>query len=433
MISGHRPALHQTRTFALLAVSCLVMFFAAFGMPIPELYAQDFAPAISTGNNSKADSNIAESNKAAEKFSTLLARIGDVTLQKLPIFIDLLNRGGKLSISTPISFYDAKLHRIFVAFKGSCKFTGHLLTKIDLEDRCFTNDGEFAWDFTVEHIKKTDDCITFDFEGDLVMFLDKFVLSLVHQATDIACGLTFDVASEQLVSFLKMFDLKIVAEAVSKTLTSFSQEALIVSADELTQNAVSADNQKLAALIRQGKQSGGMTEFLGLSILKAAFKGTVGFAGTTLGGIVGNALVPGAGAFAGAFLGSRISSAISSTIVYKLAIELPMESAIKQICKYGADLAKSPADQIAREKISSSESLIIKKLKREFDTDNFETLNKLLHRIDTLDSGNRPYMTSLVHQVKDLLAFKITENGDWYGAKKYNQLQVMCAGWGIKF
>ncbi|MFZ2961038.1 MAG: hypothetical protein WA705_29515 [Candidatus Ozemobacteraceae bacterium] len=417
---------------AILSLLSLLLVFSTFNSTIPASYALNTsAPLAICGTANSPTSGTSKS--LSQRADDLLGHIGDAFLKKLPIFVDRLNSGKKVSLTTTMAFYDAKLRRIFVAFKGSAIFTGHLPQRIeDLADRVITSDSDIAWDFSVSHLKNAEGVIAFDFEGDVVIFLDKVMLSIAHTTAEVAGGLAFRQAGEALLSFVTALNPGALANAITKTFATFSKDALATTGQEMLQNAAFSKNKKLSELIREGARSGGMLEFMALSVLHASFSGVAQFTGATIGAAVGNILVPGAGAFAGALIGQKIVGAVAKTVVHKLSVDLPIEIALRRICKSGEALKENSGDQIAREKMSSAEALILKKLKREFDNSYYETLDKLMHHIDGLDAVERPYLTTLLKRIYDLLVFKVTDKGDWYSAKKYNQLKVKCAFWGIK-
>ncbi|MFZ2959199.1 MAG: hypothetical protein WA705_20120 [Candidatus Ozemobacteraceae bacterium] len=112
-------------------------------------------------------------------------------------------------------------------------------------------------------------------------------------------------------------------------------------------------------------------------------------------------------------------------------VRLITQIALKRICTSGSELRTNPHDQISREKMSSAERFITTRLKREFDETIFKTLGKLIKLIDHLNASDRPSLESLLGKTKELLLFKINQQGDWYGKTKLDDLQDHCRKWGM--
>ncbi|OQA08505.1 MAG: hypothetical protein BWY66_00962 [bacterium ADurb.Bin374] len=359
-----------------------------------------------------------------EKADALLVKAACVIQNRLKVFAEHLNAGSHVRLNISHGFYDRDLRRLFIIFDGAATFTGKLPFPDDLSDRYFTSDSDIAWDLTLFSIKRSGGKIGFRFQGDIVVFLDRFVYDLAKEFIDIAGGVAFLKAAETLLGFADEFNSRLVAQAVTKTFASFSKESLSTTGAELVANAVQHDSSRVRDLVREAIANGSFADFCCVAIIRAGIDQTGGLVGATLGAMAGSAIAPGAGSVVGAFIGRRITVSIAHTISYKLTVEGPMEVCLRQIRKEWHRLQERAGDQIAAGRIASREKFILGRLKREFDENRYETLDKLIARVSTFDGADLPAFVSLLAKVREMLTFKLLQKGDWYASKKLLQMKT---------
>lgn len=359
-----------------------------------------------------------------EKADALLVKVAVVTQNRMKGFAEHLNAGSHVRLNISHGFYDRDLRRLFIMFDGAATFTGKLPFPDDLSDRYFTSDSDIAWDLTLFSMKRTGGKIGFRFQGDVVVFLDRLVYDLAKEFIDIAGGVAFMKAADVICRFASEFDSRLVAQAVTKTFASFSKESFSTTGAELLANAVQHDSSRVRDLVRDAITNGSFADFCCVAIIRAGIDQTGGLVGATLGAMAGSAVAPGAGSVVGAFIGRRITVSIAHTISYKLTVEGPMEVCLRQIRKEWLRLQERSDDQIAVSRIASREKFILGRLKREFDENRYETLDKLVVRVEKFDAADLPAFVSLLRQVREMLAFKLLQKGDWYASKKLLQMKA---------
>ncbi len=359
-----------------------------------------------------------------EKADASLVKAAVVIQNRAKVFAEHLNAGNHVRLNISHGFYDRNLRRLFLMFDGAATFTGKLPFPDDLSDRYFTSDSDIAWDLTLFSIKRSGGKIGFRFHGDVVVFLDRLVYDLAKEFIDIAGGIAFMKAADTLCGFAAEFNSRLVAQAVTKTFASFSKESLSTTGAELVANAVQHDSHRIRDLVREAVTNGSFADFCCVAIIRAGIGQTGGLVGATLGAMAGSAVAPGAGSVVGAFIGRRITISIARTISYKLTVEGPMEVCLRQIRKEWRRLKGRPADQIAAGRIASREKFILGRLKREYDENRYETHDKLIARVSKFDTADLPAFVSLLTQIRDMLAFKLLQKGDWYASKKLLQMKA---------
>lgn len=359
-----------------------------------------------------------------EKADALLVKVAAVIQNRMKVFAGHLNAGTHVRLNIGQGFYDRNLRRLFITFEGAATFTGKLPFPDDLTDRYFTSDSDIAWDLSLFEIRRHGGKIGFRFQGDLVVFLDRLVYDLAKEFIDIAGGVAFQRAGEALLAFATEFNTRLVAEAVTKTFTSFSKESLSTTGAELAANAVQHDSHRIRDLALEAVRNGSFADFCCVAILRAGIDQTGGLVGATLGAVVGSAIVPGAGSVVGAFIGSRITKTIAHNISYKITIEAPMEFCLRQISREWRRLKARSDDPVASARIARREKFIVNRLQREFDENRYETLDKLIARITKFDAAELPAFAHLLANIREILSFKLLQKGDWFAAKKLHQMKA---------
>lgn len=356
-----------------------------------------------------------------------------LTFQKrLETFSTEISRRPSLRFHMKTSFYDKHLRKFFADFDGSGSFTGKFPGNIKVADYYITSDGAVAYDINVEKLTCSGEGLKFAFHGDLVLSIDKLIYNLAQESTQIAGTLAISQAADLMFGFLNVANPSVLAECVTKTFQKFSVSTLSVGAAELTEKALSQNNKKLAQMVKESAKDGSMATFLAFSLLKASATSLAAVAGASLGAMVGSSLAPGPGTIVGAFIGKQVAKTGAKTVIYEVTIDIPIAMALKKIAKYQAVLSESPASELARSKIEEPTNFIIKKLKKEIDSGDYKTFDGVLKKIEKFEPSERSGLTSLLHQIGELLRFRLMEEKDWYAAKKLNQLRLKLQEWGVK-
>jgi hypothetical protein len=370
------------------------------------------------------------SRSLTEKTAQVFERVGQSVLQFAKTFEARVNQQKNLRLQIKNQFYDAHLRRVFIEFSGSALFSGKLPEKVKLTDYFITSDGAYAYDLTIEKAVRTPAGITFEFRGDIVLSLDKILYDMAKEATSLGTALVFNKAADLLVEFLTGINSEILAQSISKCFAKFSKEAVAISTAELIDNATRVNNKKFVELIKGSAKNGGILTFLTLTILKTSVSSVAGVAGATLGAMAGSALVPGVGGVVGAYLGNKLFASISKAIIYQVAVDLPITFALRKIVACQKLLEEYPDKEAIRAKADSSNRLILRKVKRELDNDDYKTFDQLLDKMDDYAKADIRFFVPVLKNITELLRFKVMEERDWYAAKKFQQLRLKVQEWG---
>ncbi|MFC1746613.1 hypothetical protein ACFL35_21655, partial [Candidatus Riflebacteria bacterium] len=111
--------------------------------------------------------------------------------------------------------------------------------------------------------------------------------------------------------------------------------------------------------------------------------------------------------------------------------DLPMRVYLRKIVKYQKRLAEDPENQVFRAKIEKCHRFITGKMKKEFESEEYSTFDRLLKTIEAMSVEDRPALIPLLKDIQELLSFKLLQEKDWYASKKLLQLREKLKSWGI--
>jgi len=367
----------------------------------------------------------------AKKTDDLCKKLAGVFEGRLLKLAALLNAGKIVRIEIRNHFYDPQYRRSFVEFRGSAAFGARLPFKVKKDDYYFTSDGNLAYDLSIEKLSVRGGTITFNFQGDLVIFFDKILYEIAKTVPNVVGAVAFSAAGDLLVEFLAKINLEMLGEAISSTFSKFSAEYLSTIGAEVLHNTTAVRQESVSTMVRDAIKSGGAGNFFVLTIMKSVGHGAAHFVGASLGGIVGNLLAPGPGAIIGAYLGSKIASTIAKTVVYYLAVDLPISVFLKKIVRYEEQRRNFPNDSVARAKIEEYGRKIFQRVKREIENGVYKTFDALLGKMDGFEKTERQAFVPLLKDIREFFRFKVIEKNDWFAAKKMNQMQLQLQTWGL--
>ena len=373
-----------------------------------------------------------------DKVRIKFSQKADIALAKAANLLDkaILKLANKINASKPLNllvdshFYDQKIRRYFISFRGSGAFTGKLPIKLTSNQYLMTSDGPLAYDLTVAKIQKKGKAILFTFSGCLVISLDQIVYMIARSIPNAAATAAISPAADLLGQFMAKLNVKLLGAAVTKTVTDFSSVAVSKAGAEVVKSA--SKNKNVTKLAQKCIKDGSMLSFLAIAILRSASTSIVSLAGASLGSTVGSIVAPGPGSVIGAYLGSTILTSIARTLVYTVTVKAPIFYSLGKIVKYHRILLKNPKDAIAISKYKNHNAKIIKKIKKEFDKDDFKLFDMAIKKIGKYSYEERFAFVSLLDEIKSILSFKIMNDQDWYYAKKYYQLKAKVEKWGME-
>lgn len=365
------------------------------------------------------------------KTDLVLDKVADVLQKKIRELAGFLNNRQSLDLKITQMFYDRHLRRMFVEYDGAVRFTGKWPSKFDKDEYYFTSDGNLAWDFTLRDLRVEKGAITFTIKGDLVISLDKIMFELASEISRAATMVAWYQASDALLVFFQKLDCDLVARSITKTLGSFSRESAAVMAGELIDNSSRPSNPEFRRRVKEAMEDGSVVTYFALTLIKNSASSFAGIGGATLGGLVGNLVVPGAGGVVGAYLGSKIFSTMAKTVVYKLSVDWPTKLCLRQIVKHGRDLQNQPRNEVSSRGLERITTFVNNRVKHELDREEYKTFDLLLAAMNEREAADRAYFAPLLRSFQDMLRFKVIEEKDWYASKKFYQLKQRVVDWGL--
>lgn len=338
-----------------------------------------------------------------------------------------LDKTDNISVKILSHFYDSRIRRYFISISGKANFTGKFPYQIKGDEFVLTSNGEVSFDINLSQVKQSRNAITCNFNGAITVSMDRLAYKLIKTVPHLAASGALSPAFNMLSEFLEKLNIGVLSEAISETLRSFSTVALAKAATELISSA--GKNREVSRLIKDTIKDGSIMSYLTLLILKCSTVSLVSISGASLGGIIGSTLAPGPGGVVGAFLGSQIMTIVAKAVIYQLSAEMPMKQNIKRMVLSHRILQQNPADESARAKYEKSLSKLEKSIKVEFDSEHFKLFESLLKEIDQLNADERLAMVPLLKNLQSALGFKITNDGDWYFARKFYLLKQYVDRW----
>ena len=341
-----------------------------------------------------------------------------------------LNATPALNVKLNSHFYDANIRRFFVSISGNGIFKGKLPKKLQAGEYFVSCEKEVTYDFYFSEVKFENGCIRFKFDGTIVFSLDRIAYQLMKAVPDLAAAGVLSPAGDLLTEILQKLDIGVLSEAISHTLTSFSNVTVArVGADLLS---AAGNNRNLKIVIKKAMNDGSALSFLGLAILKCAIGSLVKVTGASMGSAVGSILVPGMGTVVGAFFGSQVASIAASTIVYHVSMKIPVKRDMKRMLNSYLILKRFPDDKVARSDYEKALGQIQKKVFRDFNQERFRLFHLVLNEIDKLSPIERAAFVPLLKDFQEKLTFKVINDKDWYFARYYNMLKVQVEKWHLQ-
>lgn len=376
---------------------------------------------------SKRNPLVETSNAFSQKADLGFLKVGKAIDKSLLALAKQLDEKPGISLMLNSHFYDKRIRRFFFSLSGRIKYLGLLPYKIISDHYYISKDGIVSYDIEVNNIKKIKHGITFNFSGVVVISLQDLVYRLITEVPNLVAAQALSSTTDLLANFFSELKTGLLAEATSKTIVKFSRVSIIKLGADLVVTA--SNNKNVKKFIASSVKDGTLLSFLGLTLLKAGLSSGIKLCGASLGASVGSVVAPGSGTVLGAFIGSRITSMIACAIVYKTMAKIPIYHSLKRIVRYQQLLNKNPADREAREKIERNTASIIKKIKLEFVHNKFKSFDMVIKKIDSYEALDRVSFVPLLKGLKDILSFKILNEGDWYYAKRYYRLKQFVEKW----
>jgi outer membrane lipoprotein SlyB len=384
----------------------------------------------SAGLFSSSDSADKVRSTFSQKTSKALVKVAE-SLDK--VFLNLfasLDKTKALNLKVDSHFYDEKIRRYFISFRGTGVFGGKLPGRLNSSFYQITCEDVVSLDLSVERISKKGRSLTFSFNGAVVVSMDQLVYELAKSVPNLAATAALSPAAELLKEFLQGVNVGLLSEAISDTLLHFSTVALSTAGAEIIHSA--SQNEEVTKIVKSSMKNGSVFSFLALSILKSSAKSVVSLYGASLGATVGSAICPGVGSIVGAYLGSKISGMIAKTIIFQATVRMPVYNHLRVINKYYAIQSKNPTDLTCANKIEKHTKSVLKAVGAEFDRDKFKTFDMVLKKIDKYPFEERRSFVALLRGFQQILIFKVINDQDWYFSKRYYKLKTAVEKWKLE-
>ncbi|MBI4870615.1 MAG: hypothetical protein HY814_03515 [Candidatus Riflebacteria bacterium] len=254
-----------------------------------------------------------------------------------------------------------------------------------------------------------------DFEMDVVLLLHPFLGQISRTAASTLGVLTLDLVAGRLIDCLEKLDVEnlgtALAAGVKHATSSMAQQA-----GEETYE-LSQQFKGVSEVLRNGVSPLGICYCVGLAIVKGAAKSGLKYAGLTLGGAVGAALVPGIGAAIGTVIGSLAFVLIGQVVVNYVTADVPTKFRMWRIAK-----AHGKGDVELRDRIADKlVGLVVDESERQqFGT--FDLIVGALQARKAQGESLEPF-AGLVKEIQSRLQFLVLQQEDWNASRKYYQLK----------
>lgn len=373
------------------------------------------------------NSNSGRASGFAQRADQILYRIGSCVKRKIPQLAEAINKTSTFDLSVSNIFYDRHLRRIFFEFKGKI----YLRKNFPTLDKSFlaSSDGLCAFDVFCQKPVLYRSAKVIDFNGDIIISLDKILYELAKDAALFAGAAILDQAGELIIDFLHAINSKFLADAISESVSRFSREAIAISGAEIIHNASRANNPKLVQLIKLNWKNGDILTFTAFTIIKSGTLTVAKVSGGALGTVVGNIVAPGPGGLIGAYIGGKIVADVAKVVIQTVTVDIPINIYLKKIVKFHQRLTTDAEGEYARLKLKNYQNFISKKVKKEVDDEEYHTFDGLLKKIGEFPATDRPAFVDLLKDIQEILRFKLMEGQDWYASKKLLQLRENLKKW----
>ena len=367
---------------------------------------------------------------SSRAFQKLFDQVGGECRRWIPVFVQALNKTRTFDISVHNLLYDARLRRVFLEFKGKINLPPRVPTPN--QSLFLTSDGMVAFDIFYEKSVAYRSAKVIAFHGDVVISLEKVLYEFAKDLVLMAGSVGLNLAGEHIIEFLQKIDSHFLAEALHKAVTRFSREAVAVAGAEVMHNAARDKNSPLRELIRGSIKDRSLPTFIALTLLKSTAVSLAGVSGASLGAAAGNVLLPGIGGVIGAFVGNQVATTAGKTLVHKVTVDVPMSILLRKLVKFSARLQASPRDEFAHSRLEQYRGFIVREIRREIESEDYQTLDRLLKKIHEFSAPDRVAFIPLLKEIQEILRFKLMEEGDWYAGKKILQFRERIRQWGLE-
>ncbi|MFZ2957418.1 MAG: hypothetical protein WA705_11050 [Candidatus Ozemobacteraceae bacterium] len=406
-----RKTLHQR---LILAFVLGLFFFCGAG----------FLPVSAAESSLKSDSS-----GLSQKLDGLYEKIGNVLQKQGAKFFGYLKDGKYLKLDISLSFYDKRIHKFLLSFKGTGLYSAELPLTPSAKEYFLTSDDILSYDVYIRNLTKGGAGYTFDVEGTLVLAVDKWVTEGTRKtASAITSGILL-AAGEELLKFVECLNFQALAEATTETISNYSASNLSKRGESTIGEAGKQNNLPLVNLLKAAVKDKKMQAFFFMSLIPKSGMVMAGLAGGSLGAVAGNLLAPGVGGLIGAYVGAKTGGIIASTIIFEFTSAFPLSRLLKKIVENQKLLTATKSAGVAQTQFNEAVNGVLSKVKEDFDGNQYKVFDRLLEDIKGFPADQRNAFVPLLKKVQELLRFNIMEKGDWYAAKKYYQLKAEVDAW----
>jgi hypothetical protein len=361
-----------------------------------------------------------------EKIKDLYSKTHEKVDQLLIKISDSFNKTDYATLELISSFYDRNIDRSFILYKGS--FSGVLkqnFVNLDFASLYFQNSSPIGFDLMIVDFKldRATNHLSFNFELDITIHYDTLYTEILSSGLEFIAAASIPKLVETCTNFLN----EIPIDAIANELNNAVNKTFLTTPVKFSEDFV---------------KSGLKNDFLFKSTnfwhvftfgILTSFAHNIGsFSFTSIGAIVGTALVPGPGALVGAVIGKIFYKLFGKRVIRRITYLYSIDYKINRILKYKKALEHS-YDVEKHEKFDKLCKNFFYSVKVETLKDDFRLFKRFLKKIkNSLSDEEIIMLKPIIQDILDFFKFKILQEQDWFYAKYYNEFKYILESKNLK-
>lgn len=318
-------------------------------------------------------------------------------------------------------------NRIFIIYSGECELK--LPKWIDLEDKEFfriESNGLVSQDFV---LKPTDRMSgnkrVYEFQGDMIVKLDEIVLEMAKLCTQVAASYAIDFVVGQLAEFFNNLQFDSIGDAIYNSGKNLTEIAAGKAGTEIVQKYTIYEKQySVLQTLKISIRNGNFTSFMLFNIVAVGVNQGLKYAGTTLGGLLGTIISPGAGTLIGSLVGRAGTIIIGQFVMKKVGIDWYYKYQFGKLINYASRASESEGWYLRKYKALFEQML--NKLKSEIESNRYDKFGILMNYFKNTRHTNEElrFLADFVSEVNEIMRYRVLQLNDVYASRMFHQLKV---------
>ncbi|MBF0546654.1 MAG: hypothetical protein HQM08_19565 [Candidatus Riflebacteria bacterium] len=356
-------------------------------------------------------------------------RIAQTLKKQLFLLSTQLNKTKNIRLDIGGITYDKKFKRFCASFQGKVFFGDGVPLPTDAPNFNMGFDDNLSLDINFEKLDPTPEGIGYSYEGCLVITLDNFIKDFALYAAGGVVAIGLKLPEQQLNEFFQLCRSDLLAQTLSKTFKSFSNQSIVNVGDEVISDPKFKESAKTEA-IKGALKRKSLWDYTGLLLLQTIIRSAASIPGASLGAMIGSIVAPGPGTIVGAFLGAEIFSKLTKIVFKKVVDILTIDRMIRRTVDFHASLQLDPNDEYALAELEKYRRIIVQRIKHGLDRKEYSEIDRFVHRVEKLDNDSLPAFFPFLNDVCDLLSNYSIE-GDIIAKRKLSDIRTWAGKVGI--